>query len=73
MSEPTTPQIDYVRSLQKQLHLPDAILDNHCISTFGAEFAQLDRHAVSRLIDQMIQWEQLPADLMRAKGQRDLF
>ena len=74
MTNPPSPeQIEYVRGLQKRLHLPNAILDNHCVAKFRNPFAQLDRRETSQLLEQMISWEQLPADLMRAKGQIDLF
>ncbi len=69
----TQPQIDYVRALQKRLALPDALLDRLCYDTYGRVFAQIDVRQCSQLIDKMQAWEQLPADLMRAKGQMDLF
>jgi hypothetical protein len=69
---PTTKQDDHVRALQRKLRLPNALLDNHCIARFGAAYAALDRRTVSELIDEMIGWESLPADLARAKGQADL-
>jgi hypothetical protein len=70
---PTPDQLSYVTGLQKRLHLPDALLDSHCITTFKKQFAALDRREVSRLLEAMVRWEQLPAELMRAKGQLDLF
>ena len=70
---PSPEQVDYVRGLQKRLHLPNAILNNHCVAKFRKPFAQLDRRETSQLLEQMISWEQLPADLIRAKGQIDLF
>jgi hypothetical protein len=74
MTNPPSPeQIEYVRGLQKRLHFPNWILDNHCVGEFQKPFAQLDRREMSLLLEQMISWEQLPADLMRAKGQIDLF
>lgn len=68
----TEKQVDYIRSLQRQHHLPKALLDNHCITRFKRPFAQIDRAQASVLIDEMIGWADLPADLMRAKGQADL-
>jgi hypothetical protein len=70
--EPTQPQIDYVRGLQRQLHLPDHMLDSHCQTRFRCAFAALDRRQVSELIDEMKEWVAIPADLQRAMGQRDL-
>jgi hypothetical protein len=72
MSAPTPDQLAYVAGLQKRLHLPDALLDNHAVATFGKPVRDLDRREVSRLLDEMTKWEALPADLMRAKGQVDL-
>jgi hypothetical protein len=69
---PTDAQTKYVRSIQKRLHLPDALLDNHCVTRFRLPFAQLDRSQVSALLDEMIAWEVLPADMARAMGQQDL-
>lgn len=73
MSQPTEPQITYVRSLQRRLHLPDPLLDDHCLRRFNARFAHLDRQQVSDLLDEMIGWETLPAAMQRALGQLDLF
>lgn len=71
---PSPEQIAYVRALQKRLRLPNTILDNHCVATFNTPFADLHKREASRLIDQMIGWDTtLPADLIRAKGQLDLF
>jgi len=70
--EPTEPQMNYVRGLQRQLHLPDHLLDTHCQTTYGQPFAALDRRQVSLLIDEMKHWTAIPADLQRALGQRDL-
>jgi hypothetical protein len=69
----TEPQVAYVRALQRKLSLPDALLDRLCYDTYGRAFASLDVRLCSALINQMKEWEQLPADLMRAKGQMDLF
>jgi hypothetical protein len=40
---PTEAQTNYVRGIQKRLHLPDRMLDDHCMTRFRAPFAQLDR------------------------------
>jgi hypothetical protein len=69
---PTEPQINYVRGMQRQLHLPDHMLDSHCQTRFGHRFGALDRRQVSLLIDEMKEWVAIPADLQRAMGQRDL-
>jgi hypothetical protein len=80
MSEPgwaranpaTEKQDRFVRALQHRLHLPDALLDNHCLRRFRVPYLACDRRQVSELIDEMRSWEDLPVDLMRAKGQQDL-
>lgn len=69
---PSPEQIAYVRSLQKQLRLPNRLLDAHCQATYGAPFADLDKRAVSRLLDELIAWKAIPADLQREQGQQDL-
>jgi hypothetical protein len=71
--EPTEAQIAYVRSLQRQLHLPDRMLDDHTVRTFGKKFSALNRNQVSQLLDELIDWQDLPADMKRAMGQQDLF
>jgi hypothetical protein len=72
MSEPTPDQLAYVAGLQKRLHLPDHVLDGHGRRQFRRPFAELSRREVSWLLDEMTEWEQLPAELMRAKGQINL-
>ena len=68
----TAAQLEYVRALQYKLHLPDALLDNHCVSTFAKPFANLSKRECSQLLEQMVAWESLPAEFARAKGQVDL-
>jgi hypothetical protein len=69
---PTENQVSYVRGIQRRLHLPDRMLDDYCTTRFQAPFAQLDRAQVSALLDEMIAWQELPASMARAAGQRDL-
>jgi hypothetical protein len=69
----TAKQDGFVKTLQRRLKLPDVRLDNHCDQRFGRPYASLDRRQASDLIDEMLSWQDLPADLMRAKGQQDLF
>lgn len=70
---PSTPaQLDYVRGLQRRLRLPDRMLDEHCRGRFRKPLAELSRREMSDLLDEMIGWEALPANLQRAMGQRDL-
>jgi len=70
--DPTEKQDRFVRSLQRQHHLPNALLDNHCIARFRKPYGALNRQQVTALIDEMLSWENLPAALQRAKGQADL-
>jgi hypothetical protein len=70
---PSPDQLAYVAGLQKKLHLPDVLLGRVCQDRFGRRFPELDRRQVSKLLDELVTWEQLPAELMRAKGQLDLF
>lgn len=69
---PTEKQTDYVRALQRRLRLPDRMLDDHCVKKHRKPFARLDRSEVSALIDELIAWESLPADMQRSMGQLDL-
>lgn len=73
MNEPTYGQIEFVRSLQKRLHLSDRLLDGHCVRTYGVPFAALNRSQVSGLLDEMQAWKDIPAHLQRAMGQLDMF
>lgn len=68
----TTPQTEYVRALQRRLRLPDRMLDDWCVQRFGVPFAGIDRRQASALIDELKEWQALPAELMRAQGQLDL-
>jgi hypothetical protein len=70
---PTDAQLDYVKAIQRRLHLPDRMLNDHCIIRFECEFDGLNRSQVSALLDELIAWDELPADYQRAKGQMDLF
>jgi hypothetical protein len=69
----TQPQRDYIESLAKKFSLPMRMLDEHTVQRFGAKFDELTMRQASLLLDEMIAWKALPADLMRAKGQMDLF
>jgi hypothetical protein len=69
---PTPFQLDYVRGLQRKLHLTDRLLDNHCVTTYGKPLGEMDRAEVSRLLDEMLGWQAIPADMQRAMGQVDL-
>lgn len=68
----TQPQADYIRGLQKRLHLSDRLLDAHCQSRFGSERSELDRRQASSLIDEMAGWQSVPAELQRQAGQMEL-
>lgn len=69
---PTGPQVDFVRALQKQVRLPNYLLDAHCQATFRKSFADLSKRECSQLIDEMQAWKSIPAELQRVQGQRDL-
>jgi hypothetical protein len=72
MAQVTQRQIDYVRALQKDLHLPNRFLDSHCQERFSCPFAGIDRRQCSDLIDDLKRWTELPVEYQRAKGQVDL-
>jgi hypothetical protein len=69
---PTDRQIDYARAIQRKLHMPDRMLDHHCRGKFGKPFAGLDRAEMSRLIDQIAPWVEMPSEMLIAMGQQDL-
>ena len=69
---PTPKQTDYVRGLQRKLRLPDRMLDDHCTRRFGVPFRDLDRAQVSALLDELIGWQAIPAELQVAQGQTRL-
>jgi hypothetical protein len=71
--EPTELQCAYVDGLCSQLRLPKRFLDAHCQSTRGKRYAEMNRGEVSQLIDELKEWTALPAELLRAQGQQDLF
>lgn len=70
--EITVKQTDYIVALQRQLHLSGPLLDLHCQRRYGRPFAGIDRAEASSLIDELQRWRAIPADLLRALGQRDL-
>ena len=75
MSDPRSispAQVDFARVIAKRLHLPERMLDDHCVKRFGLYFQALSVRQGSELIEEMLSWEQLPADFQRAKGQADL-
>jgi len=79
MTNTTTPlpaspgQLQFVGVLQRKHRLSDAALDTYCRETFGGRpLAELSRREVSQLLDAMVAWEQVPAELQRALGQQDL-
>lgn len=65
----TEPQQDYVRALCKKLSLPERLLDDHTIKTFGKRWRQLTVSEGRQLLDEMIGWQRLPVEFERAKGQ----
>lgn len=69
----TDPQLEFVRSLQKRLHLPNSLLDSHCIARFKKPFAEVDIRECSALLDEMKSWVAIPAELQREAGQLDMF
>jgi hypothetical protein len=71
-AEVTPRQIDYVRALQKDLHLPSRMLDDHCTRRFGCPFAGVDRRRCSDLIDELKRWTELPVEMRVAMGERQL-
>lgn len=70
---PTPEQLGYVAILKKKLHFPDDIYDQWCIQMFGRAGDRMTKRDVSRALDLMTNWEILPADVQRMKGQLDLF
>lgn len=70
---PTAAQLAFVETLQRRFHLPDPALDGHCVRRFGTPFADLDRREASALLEEMLGWRDLPAELVKAKGQLELF
>lgn len=72
-AEASPEQRDYLVILQKRLAFPDGLLDQWCVQNMGMKVRDMDRGEVSRLIEKLKEWKQLPPDLMRAKGQMDLF
>jgi hypothetical protein len=76
MSDPrpiSEDQLVYVRNIARRLHLPERMLDDHCVKRFKRKLGALSMADGSQLLEEMIAWEGLPADFARAKGQQDLF
>jgi hypothetical protein len=69
----TADQVDYVRGIQRRLKLPDRLMDDHCVKRFGKPLRELTKREGSALLEEIIPWQQLPAEMQRAMGQLDLF
>lgn len=72
MDSPTDLQVKYVRGLQQKLRLPNRVLDAHLVAKTGRPFAEITKRECTALIDELLAWKAIPAELMRAQGQRDL-
>jgi hypothetical protein len=70
--QPTPDQTAYVTALRKQLRLTTPLLDAQCDRMFRKPFARLSKRECSRLIDELLTWKAIPAELQRAQGQADL-
>ena len=72
----TQPQLDFIESLRKQLHLSDRLLSNHCERIFGCATEDISKYQASRLIEEMKEWTEtakaLPPVIQREAGQTDL-
>jgi len=72
----TQPQLDFIESLRKQLHLSERLLSNHCERIFGCATADISKFQASRLIEEMKEWTEtskaLPPVIQREAGQTDL-
>lgn len=66
------PQLTYVRNLARKLSLPERMVSDHCVARFGVELRQLSKSDASKLLDEMLSWQDVPAELKRAQGQADL-
>ena len=73
MGMPTGTQLVYIHDLQRKLHLSAPALSRLCEDRFGCPFPQITKAQASELIAEMKRWRDVPADLKREMGQRDLF
>jgi hypothetical protein len=69
---PTERQTKYLDALRARLNLPGRMLDDHCAKRFGAPFAAIDKRQASDLIDELVGWQEAPAELRREMGQLDM-
>lgn len=69
---PSEKQVDYVHGLRKKLRMTMPTLEGHCQRKYESPFASLDRAQVSSLIEEMLGWVDVPANLLRDQGQMDL-
>jgi hypothetical protein len=65
-------QLNYARDLARRLHLPERMLDDHCVQRFGKPLIALSITDGRDLLHEMLTWKDLPAQMQRAKGQQDL-
>jgi len=72
----TQPQLDFIESLRKQLHLSERLLSNHCERIFGCATEDISKYQASRLIEEMKGWTEtskaLPPVIQREAGQLDM-
>ena len=66
----TQPQLDFIESLRKQLHLSEHLLSNHCERIFGCATADISKFQASRLITETS--KALPPVIQREAGQLDM-
>ena len=72
----TEPQLLFIESLRKQLHISTFLLDNHTSRKCGCTVSALSKGEASQLIEEMKEWAEtskgVPAAIQREAGQTDL-
>lgn len=68
----TDAQFAYIHDLAERLHLSPKLIDTYASTRFGTPVKKLSRAEASALLEEMIAWKEIPAQLQRSMGQRDL-
>jgi hypothetical protein len=59
MTAPSEQQISFARAIQRQLNIPNRMIDTHCEAQYGCSFKELDSNRMSKLIDELQRWKSI--------------
>lgn len=63
----------FILALGRRLRMPGRMMDDWLVATFGGHLDDLTVDQASEVIDVLNGWDDIPPDIRRASGQRELF